>query len=106
MNVVCENCKAPYSGPISPLSRFVKCSYCNSVIKISDERAFVTGKVFSIDSFGSYLVKRGIRTFDPVSGIIRLGNQEVSVSQDASVNGSEPLKTRVEKWILQFMSGD
>ncbi len=114
MNVICENCGATYKGPISPYSKFVKCPYCNSVIQISKEVGTVAKRVvyeevvstndFNINKFASFLYERGIKSFDPISGILSLRNQEVTVNGDGSISGPEPLKSRVEKWVQIFMS--
>jgi hypothetical protein len=112
----CENCNAPYKGPISPYQKFFKCQYCGSITKIArDEssgemRIIVTetaagpSKTFKICEFEAFLLRRGIKTFDSVSGILKLGLQEVCVSEEGAVDGPEPLKRRVEKWIEDFMS--
>lgn len=114
MSIICENCKAPYAGPVSPYSKFVKCPYCNCAIKISKDdktksKNTVSGtsiQDFNLNMFEEYLNKRGYRCFDPISGIVKLRNQEVIVSSDGSVTGTNPLKSRVEKWINDFMSED
>lgn len=105
MSLKCENCGAVYKGNISPFSRFVNCCYCNSVIIVpSAEGLKATAcKEFNIEQFKAYLTKRGINTFDTVSGILRFGNQEVTVHEDGTISGSERLKLRVEKWLYKFM---
>jgi hypothetical protein len=117
MTLRCENCNAPYKGPISPYQKFFKCQYCGSITKIArDEpsgetrRIVVTetvvgpSKTFKICEFAAFLLKRGVKTFDPVSGILKLGSQEVCVSEEGAVDGPERLKLRVEKWVEEFMS--
>jgi repressor of nif and glnA expression len=115
LSLVCKNCKAIYKGKISPYSRFVKCTYCDSVIvvpstehktdtaRLANEKN-ITCKEFSTEQFEAFLVKKGIKTFDKVSGILKFGNQEVVVDQDGTISGPEPLRSRVEKWLHKFMS--
>jgi hypothetical protein len=117
MSLRCQNCGAFYKGPISPYQKFVKCQHCASIIKVVDdtnvqevktvivaETATKPNKVFTLDEFAVFLVKRGVKTFDPVSGVLRLGSQQASVSQEGAVEGPEPLKLRVERWVQTFMS--
>ena len=105
MSLVCKNCKAVYKGEISPYSKFVKCPYCGSVIVVSGvaRPQADAGKEFSAEQFKAFLAKRGISTFDTVSGILSFGNQEVTVHEDGTVSGPNPLKSRVEKWLYKFM---
>jgi len=115
LSLVCKNCSAVYKGKISSYSRFVKCTYCNSVIvvpsaehktaaaRLTNEKS-ITHKEFNTEQFEAFLVKKGIKTFDKVSGILKLGNQEVVVDQDGTISGPEPLRSRVEKWLHKFMS--
>jgi DNA-directed RNA polymerase subunit RPC12/RpoP len=117
MSLRCQNCGAFYKGSISPYQKFVKCQHCGSMIKAVDDTAagevravLVTetaakpSKVFTLDEFAAFLAKRGIKTFDPVSGILRLGSQQATVSQEGAVEGPEPLKLRVERWVQTYMS--
>jgi len=106
-----------YKGPFSPYQKFFKCQYCGCITKIVADgsnaeirKIIVTetivgpSKAFDINDFSAFLGKRGIKSFDPVSGILKLGSQEVCVSQDGAVEGPGSLKLRVEKWIEAFMS--
>ena len=106
MSLVCKNCGAVYKGRISPYSKFVKCTYCDSVIVVpsAEGPAVIPRKDFGIEQFKAFLAKRGISSFDPVSGILRFGNQEVIVHEDGTISGSKTLKSRVEKWLHKFMS--
>jgi KaiC/GvpD/RAD55 family RecA-like ATPase len=63
-----------------------------------------SAKVFNICDFAAFLYKRGIKAFDPVSGILKLGSQEICITDEGVVDGPEPLKLRAEKWIEEFMS--
>ena len=100
MSLVCKNCKAVYNGNISPFSKFGKCSYCSCTIIVPS-----TGKCeeFNIELFKAFLNKRGITTFDTVSGILKLGNEEVTVNKDGTAVGSKRLSSRVERWLQKFM---
>lgn len=118
MSLRCENCGASYKGPISPYTRFVKCEYCGNVINVSENKSRTqpivkpvavyeepgsARKTFSLEGFNSFLVRKGVKTFDSVSGILRLGNQEAIVYEDGAVSGPEPLRSRVERWVHEFM---
>jgi len=117
MSLQCQNCKAFFKGPISPYQKFVKCPYCKSVINVISEESTVgkkrllvrevivePSKTFEINEFAYYLTRRGVRTFDPVSCILRLGSQQVLISEEGTVEGPRLLKSRVEKWIQKYMS--
>jgi len=117
MNIQCQNCGAFYKGHISSYQKFVKCPYCNSIIDVSPEETSVrkkrvlvrevveeSSKAFKINEFADFLVRLGVKTFDPVSGILRVGSQQVYISEEGAVEGPERLKSRVEKWIAGFMS--
>ena len=117
MSLRCENCNALCKGPISPYQKFFKCQYCGCMTKVvcgesmgETRRIVVTetvvgpSKAFNVDDFAAFLLKRGIKAFDRVSGILRLGSQEVCVSEEGAVDGPEPLKHRVEKWVEDFMA--
>jgi hypothetical protein len=117
MSIKCENCGAPCKGAISPYQRFFKCDYCGCMNKITRdepkegvkritviETVVGASKAFKITEFAAFLSKRGIKVFDPVSGVLKLGSQEVCINEEGAVEGPEPLKLRVEKWINDFMS--
>lgn len=117
MSIQCESCKAFYKGPISPYQKFVKCPYCNSIIKVNpdestpgEKRLLIREvvveprKTFKTDEFAAFLIRRGVKSFDHVSGVLKLGSKQVYVSEEGAVEGPEPLKIRVEKWIHIFMS--
>lgn len=105
MSLKCKNCRAVYNGNISPFSKFVKCPYCSCIIVVpSTGKCEVTEcKEFNLELFKVFLNKRGITTFDTVSGILRLGNEEVTVNKDGTVFGSKRLSSRVERWLQKFM---
>jgi len=116
MSLRCENCGAFYKGSISPYQKLVRCQNCGCIIKIYPDESTLKKRVlvrevvvepcktFKIDEFAAFLIKRGIKTFDPVSGVLKLGSHEVYVTKEGVVEGPEPLKSRVEKWIRIFMS--
>jgi len=117
MSFKCDHCGAPYDSHISRYQKSFKCKYCGRITKISEDetkkdvkRITVTETVigpsqaFKITEFASFLYKRGVKTFDPGSGVLKLGSQEVCITEEGTVEGPEPLKVRVEKWINDFMS--
>ena len=119
MSIKCEHCGAPYRGNISPYSKFVTCENCGCAIRISaetqtqtirkivyEEEKVLPQKVFDISEFERFLVRKGIKTFDSTSGILKLGSHEVLIKPDGSVEGSGRLKSRVEKWIQEFMESE
>lgn len=119
MSIKCEHCGAPYRGSISPYSRFVICENCGCVIRVNtetqartirkivyEEERVLSQKIFDIKEFERFLVRKGIKTFDSTSGILKLGSYEVLVKADGAVEGSGRLKSRVEKWIQGFMASE
>lgn len=117
MSLRCENCGAPYRESISPYQKFVKCQHCGCVLRVNPsevksgekrlivrETVIETSRTFDINQFAAFLVKRGVKSFDPVSGVLKVGSQQVCVSDEGAVIGPDPLKTRAEKWIQIFMS--
>lgn len=119
MSIKCEHCGAPYRGNISPYSRFVICENCGCVIKLDtkpqartirkivyEEERTLPQKIFNIKEFERFLVRKGIKTFDSTSGILKLGSSEVLIKTDGAVEGSERLKSRAEKWIQEFMASE
>lgn len=117
MNIQCQNCGAFYRGPISSYQKFVKCPYCDSIINVAPEESpdrkkrllvreivVESSKTFKINEFADFLVRRGVKTFDPVSGILKVGSQQVYISEEGAIEGPGRLKSRVEKWIAEFMS--
>ncbi|MCK4436154.1 hypothetical protein KAU87_05010 [Candidatus Bathyarchaeota archaeon] len=119
MSIRCEHCGAPYRGSISPYSKFVTCENCGCAIGVSvetqartirkvvyEEESALPQKIFDISEFERFLVRKRIKTFDSTSGILKLGSHEVLVKPDGSVDGSRHLKSRVEKWIQEFMASE
>lgn len=119
MSIRCEHCGAPYRGSISPYSKFVTCENCGCAIRVSaetqartikkivyEEERVLPQKIFNINEFERFLVRKGIKAFDSTSGILKLGSHEVLIKPDGSVEGSGRLKPRVEKWIQEFMASE
>jgi len=119
LSIRCEHCGAPYRGNISPYSKFVTCENCGCAIRIGaetqthtvrkivyEEEKVLPQKVFDISEFERFLVRKGIKSFDSTSGILKLGSHEVLIKPDGSVEGSGRLKSRVEKWIQEFMTSE
>ncbi|MGD0449784.1 MAG: ATPase domain-containing protein [Candidatus Bathyarchaeia archaeon] len=93
------------------LERFLKIKRMSNQKYIKNETLLVVtvtlgapSKVFNIRDFAAFLAKRGIKAFDPISGVMRLGSQEIYITEDGAVEGPEFLKLRTEKWIAEFMS--
>jgi KaiC/GvpD/RAD55 family RecA-like ATPase len=93
------------------LERFLKIKRMSNQKYMKNETVLVVTvtlvgptKVFNICDFAAFLYKRGIKAFDPVSGILKLGSQEICITDEGVVDGPEPLKLRAEKWIEEFMS--
>jgi hypothetical protein len=95
------------------------CENCGCKIKVSsgaqtttirkvvyEEEKVLPQKTFSIKEFERFLVGKGVKAFDSTSGVLKLGSLEVLVKPDGSVDGSTRLKSRVEKWIQEFMASD
>ena len=119
MSIRCEHCGAPYRGNISPYSKFVTCENCGCAIRIGaetqtptirkivyEEERVLPQKVFDISEFERFLIRKGIKTFDSTSGILKLGSHEVVIKPDGSVEGSGRLKSRVERWIQEFVESE
>jgi hypothetical protein len=117
MSLRCENCGAPYRDSISQYQKFVKCQHCGCILRANPSEArsgekkliirevvMESSRTFDINQFAAFLVRRGVKDFDPVSGILKLGSQQAGVTDDGMVTGPEPLKTRAEKWVQIFMS--
>lgn len=117
MSIKCEHCGAPYRGSISPYQKFVRCENCRGIIRVNPDESATTkkrllvretfiesSKTFKINEFTAFLSRRGVNSFDPVSGVLRLGAQQVHISTEGAVEGPEPLKSRADKWIHIFMS--
>ncbi len=93
------------------IERFLKIKRMSNQKYIKNETLLVVtvtlgapAKMFSIRDFAAFLTKRGIKAFDPISGVMRLGSQEIYITEDGAVEGPEFLKLRAEKWITEFMS--
>jgi len=119
LSIRCEHCGAPYRGSISPYSKFVTCENCGCAIRVSaetqahtirkvvyEEERALPQKIFDVSEFERFLGRKGIKTFDSTSGILKLGSHEVLIKPDGSVEGSGRLKSRVEKWIHEFMTSE
>ncbi len=119
MSVKCDHCGAPYKSNMSPYSKFVTCANCGCVIRVNanteshtvrkivyEEEKTLPQKTFDILKFERFLIRKGVKTFDATSGILRVGSLEVLIKPDGLVEGSKHLKSRVERWIEEFMANN
>jgi len=123
MDLRCDVCGAPYKGQISRWTKFVKCEYCGATISVPQDAfskvpevviKFEEGKEvyvsrsrikeFTLSGFGDFIRKKGVKTYDPISGVMLIGSQEISISEDGVVSGPKNLRKIVEKWINEYMS--
>lgn len=127
--IKCNSCGAIYKGEISKWTKFVKCEYCGAVIFVSQSSGAVTplsrndihtaeinikkvdfymqqhrAREFSLSEFEKFLRKKGIKTFDPISGVLMIGSQEILINENGVISGPEKFKKMVEKWIEEYMS--
>ena len=113
----CPSCGAPYTAPVPFWLDYVVCSYCNGAVPTNrSERAESTGgrpeqlrsaglRRFEPESFQRFLqTRKGVRTFDPVSGVLVLGVSRIEIDGSGLVTGSEPARTRVERWVGEYLS--
>ncbi|MDG6914256.1 MAG: hypothetical protein JRN34_00890 [Nitrososphaerota archaeon] len=116
-SIKCPNCGAPYKGAVLSWVDFVKCTYCGSNIKVPRNAPTVivatqgvaqlepVKKAFSRDGFSKYLLmKKGVKSFDSISGTLILNNRSVIVDDAGTVSGENPLRGMVERWIAEFMT--
>jgi hypothetical protein len=59
-------------------------------------------KAFDLSEFSDFMRKRGY-TVDPISGSVKMGPATIYVNQDGTVEGQEPYRTRMEKWVSEYM---
>jgi hypothetical protein len=113
----CPKCGAPYKQRVPDWVTCVQCSYCKTAILIQKKTgATSTTKIvrieevveeqktkpFSLAEFSEFMKTKGY-LLDPVSGLLKMGQFVVSVSDDGIVEGPEPCRTRAEKWISKYM---
>ena len=76
------------------LERFLKIKRMSNQKYIKNETLLVvtvtlgaSSKVFNIRDFATFLARRGIKAFDPMSGVMKLGSQEIYITEDGTVEG-------------------
>jgi hypothetical protein len=112
--LMCPNCSAPYRKKIPQWATCVKCENCGTQFIIHRKETGGVSRVvrlevvsehpksFCLVEFSEFMKKRGY-TVDPVSGGFKIGPVIIYVSEDGVAEGSEPHRTKVERWILEYM---
>jgi len=112
--LICPNCSAPYRKKIPEWVTRVTCEHCGAQFTTSKKTVegassvvhveLVTEppKSFCLTEFSEFMKKKGYAV-DPVSGAFRIGPTIIYVSEDGVAEGSEPHRTKVEKWISEYM---
>jgi DNA-directed RNA polymerase subunit RPC12/RpoP len=111
----CPRCGAHYTKNVPEWLSYVKCPYCKASIpipkqKITQPQQVVViappeakpKKTFRLQNFCEFISKKGY-TADHVSGIVKMGSATLYINEDGSVEGPEPFRTRMEKWIFEYM---
>lgn len=103
-NLRCPNCGAYYKDEVPKWVSYVKCGYCGATIlvKAEEKTSASKTKTFEVNGFAKFLAKKGC-TFDPISGMIKMGNVYVQVDERGSVSGPLPQKRTVERWIEEYL---
>ena len=108
MRIKCESCGATISNEVPIWATTIKCEYCGSIINIQSESSQFNNKLtrqFNLNEFNYFLkTKKHINTFDSISGVLILGNNEAVISEKGIVNAEPMLKNRIEKWIHEFLT--
>jgi hypothetical protein len=83
----------------------VICDYCHTTIQLYNDRKEENLKFKEFDSFKFklFLELKGIKNYDPISGIIIFNQKQVIVDGDGNVSGDIKLKNKIERWIYDFM---
>lgn len=112
----CPNCGAHYTGNVPEWLSYVKCPYCGASIPIpkketqqqSQQVIVVTPseakpkKTFVLSDFSEFISKKGY-VMDPVSGVAKMGSATLYIDENGTVEGPEPYRTKMEKWISEYM---
>lgn len=113
----CPNCGAYYKKEVPKWVSYVKCEYCGATIPVpspNDRSPIDTvvvyvspqpkkKKEFDLREFCIFLSKKGFNA-DPGSGAIEIAGTIVYVDEEGNVDGPEPYKTKIEKWIYMYMN--
>jgi DNA-directed RNA polymerase subunit RPC12/RpoP len=114
--IKCPHCGAPYKKRVPEWVTSLQCPYCGAAILIpkKEENVRVSKiiyveevtskpqKTFSLTEFSEFMRKKGY-VLDPISGALKMGTAIVYISEEGTVEGPEPYKTRAEKWISEYM---
>lgn len=112
----CPNCGAYYKGRVADWVSYVKCTYCNTSIPVPKKEtpsqpqqiiaitasAIRPPKTFDLSKFSDFMRRKGY-ALDPVSGVVKVGPATVYISVDGIVEGPEPYRTRMERWVSEYM---
>jgi hypothetical protein len=64
----------------------------------------VTQKIFDPLGFRDYLARKGVRNFDPISGVLIIGTSQFMIDEQGIVSGGpETIRKRIEKWVSEYM---
>lgn len=101
----CPNCGASPKTPIHKWTKYVICDYCHTTIQLYNDKKEEISKFKEFDSFKfkRFLELKGIKNYDPISGIIVFNQKKVTVDGDGNVSGDIKLKSKIEKWVSDFM---
>jgi len=113
----CPKCGAHYTQRIPEWVTCVQCSYCKTsiliqrktedahttkIIRIEEVVAPQKAKTFSLAEFSEFMKKKGY-LLDPISGLLKMGQFVICISEDGVLEGQEPYRTRAERWISEYM---
>lgn len=112
----CPNCGAYYKKAIPKWVSYVKCEYCGATIPVpsTDNQSPIDTvvvyvsprskkKEFDLREFCIFLSKKGFNA-DPGSGAVEIAGAVVYVDEEGNVEGPEPYRTKIEKWIYTYMN--
>lgn len=116
----CPKCGAHYTKKVPEWVTCVQCDYCNTAIlvqrksldtqvhetvvikEIVREAVVEPSKVFVLAEFSKFMKQKGY-ILDPISGLLKMGQIIISISEEGLVEGPEPYRTRAEKWLAEYM---
>ena len=112
----CPRCGAYYTGHVPDWLSYVKCTYCQTSIPIpkggmqqQPQQVIVVAptesklkKTFRLQDFSDFISKKGY-VVDAVSGVVKMGPATLYINEDGSVEGPEPFRTKMERWIAEYM---
>jgi DNA-directed RNA polymerase subunit RPC12/RpoP len=116
----CPKCGAHYKKTVPEWVTCVQCEYCRTAILVQRKNSDSRGservvvkeivretvekppKVFCLTEFSEFMRQKGY-ALDPVSGLLKLGQIMISISEGGVVEGPEPYRTRAERWLTEYM---